>query len=58
MLDFFICVEYNLEKIDCQASTFAAPRFHEMIESLNVKMKFDAKATKSTHIFCKEQDCE
>lgn len=59
MLEISGSVEDIQEKVGSQASTVTTPGFHEVVESLEVKMKSYAEATKSAHIsFCQEQEIE
>ncbi|BBN18912.1 hypothetical protein Mp_8g06530 [Marchantia polymorpha subsp. ruderalis] len=59
MVDISEHVDDIQEKVGSQASTAATPRLHEVVESLEVKMKSYAEAIKSAHIsFCQEQEIE
>lgn len=51
MLDIWRSVENIQEKVEFQTSTFATLRLHEVIENLDLKMKFYAEAIKFAHIY-------
>ncbi|BBM97588.1 hypothetical protein Mp_1g06810 [Marchantia polymorpha subsp. ruderalis] len=59
MLQISRSVEDIKDKAGSQASTVTTPALHEVVETLVVKMKSYAEATKSAHIsFCQEQKIE
>ncbi|BBN19332.1 hypothetical protein Mp_8g09740 [Marchantia polymorpha subsp. ruderalis] len=59
MLQIFGSVEDIQDKVGSQASTVTTPALHEVVETLELKMKSYAEATKSAHIsFCQEQEIE
>ncbi|BBN18933.1 hypothetical protein Mp_8g06700 [Marchantia polymorpha subsp. ruderalis] len=59
MLQISGSVENIQDKVGSQASTITTPALHEVVETLEVKMKSYAEATKSAHIsFCQEQEIE
>lgn len=59
MLQISGSVEDIQDKVGSQASTVTTPALHEVVETLEVKMKSYAEATKSAHIsFCQEQEIE
>ncbi|BBN18736.1 hypothetical protein Mp_8g05040 [Marchantia polymorpha subsp. ruderalis] len=59
MLQISRSVEDIQDKVGSQASTVTTPALHLVVETLEVKMKSYAKATKSAHIsFCQEQEIE
>ncbi|PTQ44719.1 hypothetical protein MARPO_0019s0133 [Marchantia polymorpha] len=59
MLQISGSVEYIQDKVGSQPSIVTTPALHEVVETLEVKMKSYAEATKSAHIsFCQEQEIE
>lgn len=59
MLEISTCVKDIQNKVSSQTSTVATHGLHEVVKTLEVKMKFYAEATKSAHIsFCQEQEIE
>ncbi|PTQ26503.1 hypothetical protein MARPO_1305s0001 [Marchantia polymorpha] len=59
MLQISGSVEDIQDNVDSQASTVTTPALHEVVETLEVKMKSCAEVTRSAHIsFCQDQEIE